>query len=171
MFWYIVPTSWWLTGRHCLYCGQRCWCGIGCVSANVFVPQSAVWSQPGSDRDCRPRVTRLCCPHGTWGQLVSSSSACFTFLTQKHTLTHLFNGPLSGTTWVGRYQKSKTSLDFTEARDSEWQWHQLYHMQVCTSLQTDNHASSPPLSFLQAFLPPSQQCQSTEGSSWLARWY
>jgi len=26
---------------------------------------------------------------------------------------------------VSRYQKSKTSLDFTEARDSEWQWLQL----------------------------------------------
>jgi len=26
-----------------------------------------------------------------------------------------------------------------------WQWHQLDHMQVCTSLQTDNHASTPPL--------------------------
>jgi len=51
---------------------------------------------------------------------------------------------------VSWYQKDKTNLDFTEARDSEWQWHQLSHMQVCTSLQTDNHASSPPLSFLQA---------------------
>jgi len=38
-------------------------------------------------------------------------------------------------------------MDFTEARDSEWQWHQLGHMQVCTSLQTDNHASIPPVSF------------------------
>jgi len=38
-----------------------------------------------------------------------------------HTHTHTFNGPLSGTTWVGRYQKGKTNLDFTEARDSEWQ--------------------------------------------------
>jgi len=26
---------------------------------------------------------------------------------------------------VSRYQKGKTNLDFTEARDSEWQWHQL----------------------------------------------
>jgi len=51
---------------------------------------------------------------------------------------------------VSRYQKSKTNLDFTEARDSEWQWHQQGHMQVCTSLQTDNHASTSPLSFLQA---------------------
>jgi len=50
---------------------------------------------------------------------------------------------------VSRYQKGKTNLDFTEARDSEWQWHQLGHMQVCTSLQTDN----PPLSFLQAGCP------------------
>jgi len=40
---------------------------------------------------------------------------------------------------VSRYQKGKTNLDFTEARDSEWQWHQLGRMQVCTSLQTDNH--------------------------------
>jgi len=51
---------------------------------------------------------------------------------------------------VSRYQKGKTNLDFTEARDSEWQWHQLGHMQVCTALQADNHDSTPPLSFLQA---------------------
>jgi len=42
-------------------------------------------------------------------------------------LTHIharaFNGLLSGTTQVRRYQKCKTILDFTEARDSEWQWH------------------------------------------------
>ena len=64
--------------------------------------------------------------------------------------THPFNGPLSRTS---RYQKGKTNLNFTEARDSEWQWHQLGCMQVCTSLQTDNHASTPPLSFLQARSP------------------
>ena len=48
------------------------------------------------------------------------------------THTHPFNGSFSGTTQVSRYQKGKTNLDFTEARDSEWQWHQLGHMQVCT---------------------------------------
>ena len=68
------------------------------------------------------------------------------FKAVKHIHTHPFNGPLSGTTQVSRYQKV-CQLDFTEARDSEWQWHQLGHMQVCTSLQTDNHASTPPLSF------------------------
>jgi len=53
---------------------------------------------------------------------------------------------------VSRYQKGKTNLDFTEARDSEWQWHQLGYMRVCISLQTDNHTSTPPL-FLQAGCP------------------
>jgi len=67
---------------------------------------------------------------------------------------------------VGRYQKGKTNLDFTEARDSEWQWHQLGHTQVCTSLQKDNHASTPPLSKSRMpFLPLNQQRQSTEGKS------
>ena len=69
-----------------------------------------------------------------------------------HTRTRLMVR-FSGTTRVSRYQKGKTNVDFTETRDSEWQWHQLDHMQVCTSLQTDNHASSPPLSFLQAGCP------------------
>jgi len=54
---------------------------------------------------------------------------------------------------VSRYQKGKTNLDFTEARDSEWQWHQLGHMQICTSPHTDNHTSTPPLSFLQVGCP------------------
>ena len=80
---------------------------------------------------------------------------------------HPFNGPLSGTTRVSRYQKGKTNLDFTEARNNEWQWHQLGHVQVCcTLLQTDNHASTPPLSFFTGrmpFLPPNQQRQSIEG--------
>ena len=74
-----------------------------------------------------------------------------------YTHTHPFNGPLSRTTRVSWHQKVKTDLDFTEARDSEWQWHQLGHMQVCTSLQTDNHASTPPLSFFTGrmpFMPP-----------------
>jgi len=67
---------------------------------------------------------------------------------------------------VSRYQKGKTNLDFTKARDSEWQWHQLGHTQVCNSIQTDNHASTPPQFFTDQmlFLPPNQQRQSTEGN-------
>jgi len=47
---------------------------------------------------------------------------------QKHTHTQPFNGHYSGTTRVSWYQKGKTNVDFTEARDSEWQWHQLGYM-------------------------------------------
>ena len=79
--------------------------------------------------------------------------------TEGHTHTHPLNGPVSGTTRVSRYQGGKTNLDFTEARHSEWQ--------VCTSLQTDNHANTSPLWFFTGrmpFLPPNQQRQSTEGN-------
>ena len=78
------------------------------------------------------------------------------------THTHQFNGALSRTTWVGRYQKGNTNLDFTEATATKWQWHQLGHMQVCTSLQTDNHASTPPISFLQAGCPSCRRTNSVK---------
>jgi len=81
----------------------------------------------------------------------ADSGTCQSFRINSH--THSVNGPLSGTTRVCQYQTGKTNLDFTDARDGKWQWHQLGHMQVCTSLQTDNHASTPPLCFLQAGCP------------------
>jgi len=50
-----------------------------------------------------------------------------------------------------------------------WQWHQLDQMQIiCTSFQTDNHASTSSLSFFTGrmlFLTPNQQRQRTEGKS------
>ena len=103
-----------------------------------------------------PRVDGQRCMHGISG-----------VATHTHTHTHTFNGPFSGTTRMSRYQKGKTNLDFTGARDSEWQWYQLGHMQVCTSLLTDNHASTTPLVFTgrMPFLPPNQQRQSTEGKN------
>ena len=79
------------------------------------------------------------------------------YLWNTHTHTHTFDGPFSGTIQVSRYQKGKTNLDFAVARDSEWQWHQLGHVQVCTSLQTDNHASTPPLSFYRPDALPGAQ--------------
>ena len=54
-----------------------------------------------------------------------SNDNCFAqglhFLSNINTHTHIhpFNCPFSGTTRVGWYQKGKTNLDFTEARDSE----------------------------------------------------
>jgi len=58
---------------------------------------------------------------------------------------------------VSRYKKGKANLDFTEARDSEWQWHQLGYVQVCISLQTDNYASNPPPGFYRPNALPAAQ--------------
>ena len=47
-----------------------------------------------------------------------------------------------------------------------WQWHQLDHMQIsCTSLRTDNHTSTSPLSFYRPDALPAaqQQRQRNEG--------
>ena len=114
-------------------------------SVQPFLQRSQSWQTD------RPRYSR------TRGRIL------FFYLFNTH--THPFNGPLSGTTRVSRYQKGKTNLDSTEARHSEWQWHPLGHMYVCTLLQTDNHASNQLLRFTgrMPFLPPNQQHQSTEG--------
>jgi len=53
-------------------------------------------------------------------------------------------------------------MDFTEARDREWQWHQLGHMQVYTLLETDNHASTPQVRFIQAGCPSCCPTNSTK---------
>ena len=101
------------------------------------------------------RESGACPPGGEF--IVLMSDVSILLCSKYHTHTRL-------TTRVNRYQKGKTNLDFTEARDSEWQWHQPGYMQVCTSLQTDNHASAPPLSFFTGrmpFLSPNQQRQST----------
>ena len=48
-----------------------------------------------------------------WWQLVNYTHTH----THTHKHTHQHNGPLSGTSTVSRYQKGKTNLDFTEARE------------------------------------------------------
>ena len=67
-----------------------------------------------------------------------------------HTHTHIFNGPLPRTTHASQNRKGETNLDFTEATDSEWQWHQLH-------LAPGNHASTPPLSFYRLDALPAAQ--------------
>ena len=85
-------------------------------------------------------------------------------LIQTHThtrLTALFPW-LPG--WAGTRKVTPIWILLFKSRDSEWQWHQLGYVQVCTSLHTGNHANTPPLSFFTGrmhFLPPNQQHQST----------
>jgi len=70
----------------------------------------------------------------------------------------LFNGLFSWTTWVSRHQKGKPFWILLEQEMMGWQWHQLDHMQIiCISLQTDNHASTSPLSFYRPDALPAAQ--------------
>ena len=55
------------------------------------------------------------------------------------------------------HESNSTNYRSTGARDSEWQWHQLGYMQVCTSLQTDNPTSTPPLFFYSLDALPAAQ--------------
>jgi len=87
------------------------------------------------------------------GKLLRCTYDSLVWLHTHTCLTTLFPG-LPG--WAGS-RKVKTNLDFTETRDSEWQWHQLGHMQVCTLLQTDNYARTPPLSFYRPDALPAAQ--------------
>ena len=104
----------------------------------------AKWTSPRHAHKCIGRFQFPSCQQRMLSQPSTRTQ------THTHSHTHPFNGPFSRTTQVSTYQKGKTNPDFTEARDSEWQWHQLGQMQVCALLQTNNHTSIPPLCFLQA---------------------
>ena len=73
-------------------------------------------------------------------------------------LLHPFNSLFSRTTWLSRHQKGKPFWILQVQEMMGWQWHQLDHMQIiCTSLQTDNHASTSPLSFYRSDALPAAQ--------------
>ena len=109
------------------------------------------------------------CQHLSLIPLSLSLIPCITALTlatHTDTHTHTFNGPFSATTRVSRYQKGNTNLDFTEARDSEWQWHQLG---TCKSAPRSRqipcqHLTTQFFKGRMPFLQPNQQRQSTEGT-------
>ena len=101
-----------------------------CVVETTAVTSGAATGQISGRRRRLTLETRMtaCTHHET------NSSPDYSSNSEQTTNKHPFNGPLSATTRVSRHQKGKTNLDFTEARDSEWQWHQLGRMQVCISL-------------------------------------
>jgi len=79
-----------------------------------------------------------------------------------------FNGLFSRTTWVSRYQKGKTNQDLLEQETvsgSGISW------AICKSAPRSRQATTPTPhhSFLTGrmpFLPPNQQRQSTEGTTY-----
>ena len=80
--------------------------------------------------------------HGSWGMTLT-----VTFTTREHTHTHPFNGP-SSRTIPGSADTRKVKPIWILLKQET-----VGHMQVCALLQTDNHAGTPPLSFLQAGSP------------------
>jgi len=75
----------------------------------------------------------------------------------QNTKLHPFNGFFSMTTSVSQQQKGKPFWILMKQEMMGWRLHQLDHMQIIrTSLQTDNHASTSPLSFYRpdAFCHP-----------------
>jgi len=73
--------------------------------------------------------------------------------THTHTHTHPFHGPLSGTSDYPDRKVKPIWILLMQETVSVAVAYMLGYMQVCTSLQTGNHASTPPLSFLQAACP------------------
>jgi len=132
-WWFVVTGTSYSTRRV-----SRCFAYL-LTDLAITDSHSGLWSQTFYTINCT----------GDWTTFPMEACKKFSAVS---THTHPFNSPSSGTTRLSRYQ-GKTSLDFTEVRNSEWQWHQLGHLQVCASLQTDNHASTSPLKFLQAGCP------------------
>ena len=77
--------------------------------------------------------------------------------TDKGTHTPHLTALCPGLCWWAGTRKVKPIWILLKQRDSEWQWHQLGHMQVCTVSQTDNHASTSPLSFYRPDALPAAQ--------------
>jgi len=154
--WWIGP----LDGRRMQWRWEVLLCGLSAArvdpGTDVMYHQSSVVSATWHRQ---PLGSAGLCRKAACSALQVSRPLC--------TRTHPFNGPFSGTTRVSRCQEGKTNLDFTEARNSEW--HQLGHMQVCTLLQTDNHASTPPLCFLQAGCPSCRPTSSVKALKSLSR--
>ena len=142
--------------------------GLNCikgVSGKVIVDDTAIkdsWKE---------YMEKLMNEENEWDHKISAEvkeglTDCIRMAEVRAVLTTTIYRLFSRTIWVSRYQKGKTNLDFTGARDSEWQWHQLGHMQVCTLLQTNNIPAPHHSVFTgrMPFLPPNQQRQSTEGT-------
>jgi len=83
----------------------------------------------------------------------------YTLYTYIHTTVLQPSEPCPGLPgWAG----TRTNLEFSEARDSEWQWHQLGHMQTCTLPQITIPA---PHQFLQAGCPSCCQTNSVKAQN------
>jgi len=73
------------------------------------------WMQAASDAAGQANALHLVHVSAVVGYIMNT--AWVTVVALCTTALYLFNGLFSGTTWVSRYEKGKTSQDFNEARD------------------------------------------------------
>ena len=90
-----------------------------------------------------------------------------------HTHTHPFNGPLSGTTRVGRYQNGKIDLDLLKQETVSgsgisWAIYKPAPRSRQITMPAPHHSV---FTGRMPFLPPNQQRQSTEGSAYIIHSY
>jgi len=152
-------------------------CTAGLCQCNSLGSYGRLCDAQSSQCSCKPGVGGLRCDRcqpNFWGlfKIATGSVGCtrewVVGIFEHSRITHPFNGPLSGTTQVSRCHKGKTSLDFTEARDSEWvSW---VSWVICKSAPRCRQITTPAphhsvFTGRMPFLPPNQQRQSTEGKS------
>jgi len=140
-----------------------------CCRAQANSPAASHWSVEG-----RPLSSRL---EGLgerrevpqWGPERSSARKrifCIFIVTERFYVTHTHTRLTALCPGLPRWASTrKVKPIWILLKQEKWQWNPLGHIQLCTSLQTDNHARTPPLSFFTGrmpFLPPNQQHQSTE---------
>ena len=90
---------------------------------------------PGVRGPQMPSTGQICCHK----LQCACASVVHSHIVLSLTHTHSFNGPLSRTTRVSRYQKGKTNLDVTESRDSGVSW------DICTSAPCSRQITTPAL--------------------------
>jgi len=152
-----------------------------CVSLQLVLQLWLFWEKIFQTPPMAEGYTVLICHNKTLWQSVFAwtasqnwgNSSFIIILTLKYiypirTHTHPFNGPFPGLPWSAGTWKVRPIWIILK-QDSEWQWHQLGHMQVCTLLQADNHSSTAPLSFLQTGCPscrPTNSVKALKAEPW-----
>jgi len=129
---------WWLLWFHAWVVVKICDCVLDSACKNLW---QCSW-QPSNDRAVMINIADF-------------KASCYkiTYFNNDK-LLNPFNSLFSSTTWVSQHQKGKQFWILVK-QEIQWQWHQLDHMQlICTSLQTDNHASTTSLKLWQAGCPP-----------------
>ena len=125
-------------------CGLRMFAHCNDLSAN-YVATGIVQQKYLSTEISRRKLTK--------------ANSATNSLTMSHTHTHThtrLTALCPGLPGSAGTRKAK-SIRILLKWDSEWQWHQLGHMHVCTLRQTDNHASTQPLSFFRPDALPAAQ--------------